>query len=164
MSKPIKSSDRLIVNVLNDQKDLLISSEQVEPILRQILAEEKIQCDEISVYFVSESAICELHRTYFDDPSPTDCISFPIDSEDDLITGRHLGEIFVCPKTAIHYASQHHLDPYEETTLYIIHGVLHLLGYDDILEEDIVRIRDAEKHHLEQLRVLKLILTGPIKL
>jgi probable rRNA maturation factor len=56
-----------------------------------------------------------------------------------------LGDIFVCPATAISYVSSHGSgEVYKETTLYVIHGLLHLLGYDDIEDKDIVEMREAE--------------------
>ena len=81
-----------------------------------------------------------LHKEFFDDPSPTDCITFPVDSE-------YLGDIFVCPRVAEEYCPK---EPYVETSLYIIHAILHLLGYDDI--EDSTR----KVMHKEQNRLLKL--------
>ena len=103
-----------------------------------VLDLKKIQCEEVSLYFVTERAICQLHRQFFDDPSPTDCITFPIDQET-------LGEIFVCPKVAICYASEMQIDPYEEVALYIIHGLLHLIGYDDLTPPERRIMRKNEK-------------------
>lgn len=44
-----------------------------------------------------------------------------------------LGEIFICPQIAIEYDPKH---PHLETTLYIIHGILHLLGFNDIEKKE----------------------------
>src|SRR5262249_2821323 len=110
--------------------------------------------DEVSVNFVDTETICEIHAEYFDDPSPTDCISFPLDGEEEEY--RVLGEIFVCPQTAIEYAEAHGCCPYQETTLYIIHGLLHLIGLDDIYEKDRAEMRRRETRHLENLKKLKL--------
>lgn len=81
-----------------------------------------------------------LHKQFFNDPFVTDCITFPIDSD-------YLGEIFICPQVAYDYNPK---KPYVETSLYIIHAILHLLGYDD-LEESQRKIM-----HKEQMRLLKL--------
>ena len=72
-----------------------------------------------------------------------------------------LGEIFVCPDTAIVYSKRHKLDVYCECTLYIIHGILHLLGFDDIEEDEIAKMRAAEKELMNHLREKNLILTPP---
>lgn len=109
----------------------------------------KVPFEEVSIYFVSEKKISKLHDLFFQDPSPTDCISFPVDET-------HLGEIFVCPKVAIQYASKRGLAPYKETTLYIIHGLLHLIGYDDLEKKAKETMRKKEKscmRHLERVNI-----------
>ena len=127
------------VFVFNRQKDLKISASAVKKLVRIVLEKEKAVCGEISIYFVTERKISQLHQEFFQDPSSTDCISFPLE--------KHplSGEVFVCPQTALLYAKKRGLDPYGELSLYIIHGLLHLLGYDD-LETQLRRImRKKEK-------------------
>lgn len=98
----------------------------------------KVTGDEVAIYFVTEANIAQLHDQFFNDPTPTDCISFPLDE-------RHLGEVFVCPSVAIAYARKKGLDPYQETALYVIHGLLHLLGYDDLEPKERRTMRKKEK-------------------
>lgn len=117
------------------------------------------QCHEVNLYFVDAETISSLHRDFFDDPTVTDCISFPIDDAQER--DRLLGEVFVCPAVALQYAEDHQLDPYEEVSLYIIHGLLHLMGYDDIETEDQTKMRQAEQHHIAQLREAGLLLKPP---
>lgn len=146
-----------IVNIIiyNEQDSLMLASDQVEKVVKFFLQEENCRYDEVSIHFVDTSFICDLHAKYFDDDSPTDCISFPMD-EDDSSYYRVLGEVFICPETAKLYATEHHLDPYTETTLYLIHGLLHLLGFDDINEEDRQKMRLAEKKHMQKIIELGL--------
>jgi probable rRNA maturation factor len=141
------------VHISNNQNALEISSQDAANIVRETLARLKHPCDEISIHFISKKEISRLHGTYFNDPTPTDCISFPIDNEDE--TGYCLlGEIFVCPEVAIEYATRLKRDVYRETTLYLVHGILHLIGYDDIDPADRRRMRAAERRvliHLDRL-------------
>jgi len=147
------------IDVLNEQNDLSIDINSVVDVVKEVLRHENRQCDEVSVNFVTENEICSLHEEYFDDPSPTDCISFPMDEDDeDPSEYCMLGDVFVCPKTAIGYAEKNQGDPYEETTLYVVHGMLHLMGYDDILEDDIEKMRNAEHRHMSNLKKLDLSL------
>lgn len=132
-----------------------------EPLIKQVLLEEKYQCDEVSVYLVDTETISAMHLQYFGDPSTTDCISFPLDEEGKESPYIVLGDVFVCPETAINYAKNNQLDPYEETTLYLVHALLHLMGYDDIDEKDLAEMRQAEKRHLKQLKLLNLCLQAP---
>src|SRR6202041_2455638 len=97
----------------------------------------RIATDELIVHFVTEKKIRYLHHLLFNDPSITDCISIPIDPPSHDVSGYHvLGEIFVCPKAAKLYAKEHDLDPKEELFRYVIHGLLHLIGYDDMTVKD----------------------------
>lgn len=145
------------IHVLDRQKDLAIDHVAVRNLVRAVLAREQVSCDEMAIHFVGSEEISKLHDRYFGDPSLTDCISFPIDppgSADYCM----LGEIFVCPKAAIGYAHEHSLDPYHETTLYIVHGILHLLGYDDLGDAE-PEMRRAERLNMDNLEKLNLILS-----
>lgn len=130
--------------------------------MKEVLAGENQTCDEVSIYFVETEEICSLHQTYFDDPSPTDCISFPLDDENEF-GYRILGEVFVCPATALLYAQKKSIDPYEEISLYIIHGLLHLIGYDDIEKKDRVQMRKAEARQMDRIKKLNLSLKPSIE-
>lgn len=139
------------VTVINRQKDLKLSVRRAKALVRAVLDAENVECSEISIYFVSEKRISELHGEFFNDPTPTDCITFPIDCET-------LGEIFVCPKAAIDYCKKKGGDPLTETALYIIHGILHLLGYDD-LDPKMKRVmRKKEKQCMAHLKDLMISL------
>ncbi len=140
------------VDVENNQSSLPICPLAVQKIVHAVLRREDIQCDEVAIHFVDTPTICQMHAKFFSDPSSTDCISFPIDRTG-IIGYLPLGDVFVCPETALLYAQQHSkTTPYKELTLYIIHGLLHLIGYDDISKDDRKLMKLAEKRHLEFLK------------
>ncbi|MBA2367854.1 MAG: rRNA maturation RNase YbeY [Candidatus Protochlamydia sp.] len=151
----------MIINIFNQQESLKFAIDRFEPLIKQVLLEEKCFCNEVSVYLVDTETISSMHLQYFGDPSPTDCISFPLDEDDKESPYIVLGDVFICPETAINYAINNQLDPYEETTLYLVHALLHLMGYDDIEENDLIEMRKAEKMHLEKLKLLNLCLVAP---
>jgi probable rRNA maturation factor len=142
-----------LIHVFDRQKDLKISKSSARALVQSVFEHLAVPCTEtcteIGVYFVTEKRIAELHAEFFQDPTPTDCISFPI------------GEIFVCPKVAISYAQKHNLDPYAETSLYLVHGLLHLLGYDDLEPKEKRRMRQKEKSCIGYLHKVKGILHPP---
>lgn len=145
--------------VQNNQKDLKIKALQVKQLVKETLDFKKVPAKAVSIYFVTKKAISTLHEEFFNDPSPTDCISFPLDSGDDAPEEFScLGEIFVCPKVAIEYAASENLPINEEVSLYIIHGLLHLIGYDDITENERKVMRSEEKKIMNHLKKQKLIL------
>lgn len=142
----------MITTVYNKQKDLPLSLANIKLMIPFLLRHLEISTDEIIIHFVSKAAIGKVHDTFFSDPSPTDCISFPLDSpEEEPSSEKHriLGEVFVCPQVALEYAKEQKLDPYKETTLYIIHGILHLIGYDDLAPADRRQMRKMEQKCLK---------------
>lgn len=135
------------IEVTLDCPVIPINVESVQRLVQEFARFHNISFDEASICFVDTAAICDLHAKFFNDPSPTDCISFPMDDLEE--TGyRVLGEVFVCPETAADYVSMHGGNLYEEITLYTIHGLLHLLGYDDIDESEEVLMRAEEARYL----------------
>lgn len=139
------------IRVFDKQKSLKIDKSSARALVKALLSYLKSSPEEISLYFVTTEEISDLHAEFFNDPTTTDCISFPIDAV-------HLGDVFVCPKTAIDYAKKKGLDPYQETALYIVHAILHLLGYDDLKPSAKDKMRKKEKLCMRQLDELQIYL------
>lgn len=139
---------RYRINIYNRQSNLPISARSIRRAVMFFLQEKNVDCQELSVYLVGKRKITHLHGQFFNDPTPTDCITFPIDSQ-------FLGEIFVCPQVACETNSK---KPYDETTLYIFHCLLHLLGYDDIDKKKRVQMRREEKRLMTLARRKQCIL------
>lgn len=144
------------IYVHNQQDSLDIDQELVKEIAASALRLEDVACHELSITFVDEAEMGRIHDERFGDPSPTDCMSFPVDDEDEEY--RVLGDVVVCPDVAITYAKEHNLEPYEETTLYMIHGLLHLMGYRDATDDERSEMRHAEEKHMAHLKKSGLIL------
>jgi probable rRNA maturation factor len=81
---------------------------------------------ELSVAFLSDRALAKLHGEFLDDPTPTDVITF----EGDPAVGV-AGEICVSADAATRQAGRGQAFA-DELTLYVVHGWLHLAGYDDL--------------------------------
>lgn len=91
-------------------------------------------CAELGVRFVDAQMISSLHQQYFDDPSETDIITFPaaeIAEIDD-----YLGDIAICYPVAIQHANEHDQDPLSELEFLLLHGMLHIVGWDDQTDHD----------------------------
>lgn len=154
----------MIISLSDTQKDLPLKHDKAkfQTIVEIILEEFGQKFDEVSIFLVTETKIKKLHQQFFDDPSSTDCISLPMDDDDE--TGyKILGEVFICPKVAIAYAETHESDPYLEVTLYLVHGILHLLGYDDIAANDRKTMRAQEKKFMKILKDKRCLLSAPRK-
>ncbi len=93
--------------------------------------------DEIVAVLVSDRRIAALHRRFMNIPGATDVITF-----------QH-GEIFISVETAAANAQRHRTTADAEIRLYIVHGILHLLGFDD------TTARAAERMEKTQTVVFK---------
>ncbi|WP_438482479.1 rRNA maturation RNase YbeY [Oleiharenicola lentus] len=107
---------------------------------------------ELSLVFVTDKKIAQIHADFMDDPTATDVITFEGDSAASLA-----GEICVSADTAFNYAREHRRDFATELTLYIVHGWLHLAGYDDLQPAKKRRMRAAEKRAMALLSAAKAI-------
>lgn len=93
---------------------------------RTLLAEGRAG-GELSLSFVTAEEMAQLHQQYTDESGSTDVLSFPLD-EDGL-----LGDVIVCPEEA---QRNNPADAAGEMRLLVVHGILHLLGYDHEEEGD----------------------------
>lgn len=101
---------------------------------------------ELSLVFVSDTALAELHADFLDDPSVTDVMAF------DLGEGPGpLGEVVVSVDRAREVAARRGVTLARELALYAVHGTLHLCGYDDHEDRDRDAMRAAERTVLAQL-------------
>lgn len=138
------------VHVNQEQDIIAIDQRSVKKLVKDFLDFHSQKFEEVSIQFVDTPTISQLHNDFFGDPSTTDCISFPMD--DANAEGyKILGEVFVCPETAVSYVETHGGDITHEITLYVIHGLLHLLGYDDISVSDRKAMRAEEARYLKHV-------------
>ncbi len=106
----------------------------------------KIPQGELSIVFLDDPTMAALHNDYLNDPSSTDVITFPSDPDFDLA-----GEICVCVDYAISLSQTLNIPFNKELSLYLIHGWLHLAGFNDITDPQIATMRAAEKDVLQIL-------------
>lgn len=90
---------------------------------------------ELSVLLVDEATMTAYHEKYMDEPGPTDVLSFPMDELRPPKDGEEpplgtLGDIVLCPTVTAAQAAASDRTPDEEADYLLIHGLLHLLGYD----------------------------------
>ncbi len=101
---------------------------------------------ELSLVFLTDPALARVHADFMADPTATDVITFAGDPAAGLA-----GEICISADTAAAYARAHRRDFAAELTLYVVHGWLHLAGYDDLQPAKKRRMRAAEARAMELL-------------
>lgn len=136
--KPLQSN-----SLTDSQKKISISLSSAEKVIHYLL--QKTGYKELGLHFVGLRKISQLHAEYFDDPTPTDCISFPYDDP------VFLGEIFVCPEIAKSHVDRFGGNLEKEITLYVVHGFLHLLGFDDLNKQEREKMRAEEEKWMRNL-------------
>jgi probable rRNA maturation factor len=129
--------------LISDRQRRPVDEESLRVLARDALRGEGIERAELSVSLVEADEMTELHERFMDEPGPTDVLSFPLDDVDEA-TGREgmrvLGDVVVAPSEA---ERNNPADPAAELRLLLVHGILHLLGYDH--EEDGARTRMWER-------------------
>lgn len=121
------------------------------------LAPGAIPSGELSLVFLTDAALAQLHADFLADPSPTDVITF----EGDPAQGT-AGEICVSADAALRQASPLASRPSPlafstELTLYLVHGWLHLAGFDDLQPAKKRRMRRAEARAMKLLQAADVV-------
>jgi probable rRNA maturation factor len=98
---------------------------------------------ELSLVLVTDAEIRELNREFLDHDWATDVIAFPLEEDE--------AEVVVSAERAVAEAEDRGVEPMAELMLYVVHGILHLTGYDDHEEGE------ARRMHAASLKLLRSI-------
>lgn len=149
------------VYAYNRQKDVSICLRSVKKLVICCLQYWGITTDQVFIYFLEDEDLAHLHNEVFADPSLTDTITLPLDSPQSQATPHILGEAFISPKAAQRFLKHRANDPealHEEISRYIIHSLLHMIGYDDQTPEERKKMRVKENQALYMLREKQALL------
>ncbi len=144
----MNNSENIVTNLTNyqiNEKDII----NVSNITFKVL---DINNPVFNVVLVDEEKIREINRIYRKKDSVTDVISFAFEESDKINIDdiRFLGEIYICVKRAEEQAKEYGHSFKREICYLTVHGLLHLLGYDHIKEEDKAVMRQMEERILEE--------------
>lgn len=117
-------------------------------VVRTVLEGEDEGDAEIGLAFVDNPTIHQLNKRYLHHDEPTDVLSFPLS---DPGARKLAGELVLGVEVAQAQAAERGHDVQAELTLYVIHGLLHLCGYDDHTDAGIQAMRQRERHYLAKL-------------
>jgi probable rRNA maturation factor len=135
------------IDIANHQRLLKLDRLRLRKAARHVLQKHSIESAQISIAIVDDPAIHELNRRYLDHDYATDVLSFVLDRE----AGHLDGEVIASSETAIRVARQRKARPADELLLYVVHGLLHLVGFDDHSAADVRRMRSEEREILSFL-------------
>ena len=132
-------------------KKLFLTKKQVTEWANAVAAEVNLNDFEVSIFFCSDEQIRTLNRDYRSLDEVTDVLSFSQSEGEDVgfPTGkrRQLGDIVISLSQTLRQAAEDNHDPIAEEKMLILHGILHLLGYDHVtdngemmqLQEEIIK-------------------------
>jgi probable rRNA maturation factor len=118
-----------VIAVANRQRRVAVSAAQVRAVVEAAFAQERAGTPNVSVALVNDAAIAAMNRRWLGHEGPTDSIAFSFEGDPGPDGLR--GEVVASAETALREARARRLDPAGELLLYVAHGVLHLLGWED---------------------------------
>lgn len=136
--------DHLHINVCIEHPSLInaLSPSSLAKLIQAVFTEEKVALEFITLVLVTDAAILKLNQEHLNHDYYTDILTFPYD--DDPVQA----DLFVSWDTVQTNATKFESEPYKELQRVVIHGCLHLCGYDDKSEADRKRMRDREDFYL----------------
>ena len=123
-----------------------VDEDRVLRIAELILSNEKITNALLNIVFVDDTLITNLNREYLKKDTTTDVMSFIL--EKDFEKGTLEGEVYANLEQIQRQAQDYKVSWQNELFRVVIHGVLHLVGYDDQTPEDKKQMTDKEDHYL----------------
>lgn len=130
-----------------------VSDEKTKQLIHALKNELSFSISDLTVNFVDDETIQKINKDYLEHDYPTDIITFNYSgSHSDLDA-----EIFISYETAKENSEKYKAEYKEELTRLVIHGILHLIGYDDLSEKDKKEMKAMEN---QLLMSYKFILLG----
>jgi len=136
------------VSIACPQEAVPVDRGAMRQLVRAVLEGEGVGEAEISLAFVDNATIHQLNRRYLDHDEPTDVLSFPLSGPGAKTLE---GELIVGAEVAKEQATQRGHDVQTELSLYVVHGLLHLTGFDDSNPSAAKAMRERERHYLRLL-------------
>lgn len=128
------------IEIADRQHVVDLDVSQMRASAEDVLLAEHYLSAEISIAIVDNAEMRTLNRRFLNHDWPTDVLSFCFDEERDTLAG----EVVLNAEMAAEVAERYDWTPPDELLLYLVHGLLHLCGYDDRDEPSQVRMRRRE--------------------
>ncbi len=137
------------ISISNRQKRVTIDTAKLRRAARKILSVLGCEDAEISIVIADDEEITRLNLQYFQRQGPTNVISFPMDAEkSENGQPRMLGDVVISADTARRHAAAAGIPTEEEILFLLIHGTLHLVGYDHEGPQDERRKMEAKEKEI----------------
>ena len=143
--------------IINETNEGIKELEEIKKLVNFALEYQKLNNAIFNIIIVDEEKIIYLNNTYRNKDSVTDVISFALEDDDIFIKTdiRILGDIYICLKRAKEQSVEYGHSFLRELSFLTIHGLLHLLGYDHMNEEDEKKMFKLQKELLDEYGIKK---------
>jgi len=142
----VASRAAIAVDVSDRQRILRVSARWLTAIVRRALAAERIDRAEVGITLLDDRRMAAVHRRWLGIAGPTDVITFDLSGAGagGVRDAALAGDIVVSTETARRQARAFGWTPRQELAYYVVHGLLHLTGYDDLAPADrrVMRARE----------------------
>jgi probable rRNA maturation factor len=136
-----------MINVIFDEfENKAINKKFIKKVAEYVLGELEKSDLEITILIVSNQKITQLNKHYRNNDYSTDVLSFNIDYEDQDSGYKYLGDVVISGEKAIEQSIEIGHDIERELAILIIHGVMHLIGYDHESHEDREKMFKTQDH------------------
>jgi len=143
------------IEITDLQDHVRLDKKMILQVVRRVIKEEGRSAKSLSIVLTDNRHIRDLNREYLGRNGVTDVISFPLEDLDwpggHCSNGGINGEIIASAELAVQQAQTTNTDPRAELMLYLVHGLLHLMGYDDRKPEQARQMHAREDALLEDL-------------
>jgi probable rRNA maturation factor len=136
------------ISIASPQETVAIDRKTLRRVVETVLEGEGVADAEISLAFVDNPTIHQLNKRYLDHDEPTDILTFPLSEPG---ARKLAGELVIGAEVALTQAQDRGHDVQVELALYVIHGLLHLCGFNDKSASERVEMRCRERHYLGKL-------------
>jgi probable rRNA maturation factor len=145
------SDDDPSILVLNRQRFRSVERKGLAQLAHHVLAAVSRATSRVTITLVSDRQMRQLNRRYRSLDQPTDVLAFPNEPDfpHEAVDQRDLGDVIISTETAARYAEKHGISFEREVRHLVIHGVLHLCGYDH--ETDHGEMRQLERRLRKKL-------------
>jgi len=150
-----KKNQKLNVLITNKYKNLKVPAAGFRKLIKTICGRFKISNATVSLTIVGDTQIRKINKQFLEHRSTTDCISFDL-SDNRVGKGTKVFDIIINGQMAKRQAKLRGLSAEAELALYVTHGLLHNLGFDDL------RPGDAKKMHKIEDEILQQFGYGPV--
>ena len=138
-----------IQSALDTTGYVLPSEEQIRAWVSSVL-EGRMPSAELTIRIVDETESAQLNQEYRHKEGATNVLSFPFESDVPLEVPL-LGDIVICAPVVVREALEQHKDVLSHWAHMVIHGTLHLLGYDHVADAEAVAMEQQEIDLMQQL-------------